>query len=50
MTPEEREELRVLAANVRDDRLRGLIFKLLESTETHDRRQVEHAHKRTRGE
>jgi hypothetical protein len=33
MSPEEREELRVLAANIRDDRLRLLIFKLLEATE-----------------
>jgi len=32
MTEAERKELAVLAANTRDDRLRGLVFKLLEAT------------------
>lgn len=32
MTENERAELATLASNVRDDRLRGLIFLLLEDT------------------
>lgn len=32
ITLAERKELRVMAANLRDDRFRGLLFKLLNST------------------
>ena len=33
ITTAERKELRVLCANLRDDRLRGLLFKLLDATD-----------------
>jgi hypothetical protein len=33
MTQAERDELHALASNIRDDRLRDLVFKLLNSTE-----------------
>ena len=32
ITGAERKELRIMAANLRDDRMRGLLFKLLDST------------------
>jgi hypothetical protein len=34
LTKNERDELHTLASNVRDDRLRGLVFKLLAATAT----------------